>query len=186
MTEMATSPPRQRMIEDMTVRNFTADTQRDYIRGVKKLADFLGRSPALATAEDLRRFQLHLSEQSEQRSRPPTINNTVPALRFFFKVTVDLPDVTKHLVTIAETRRLPVILTPEELEVRIMATARLMIPNILGNPIELRIATDIAVPSRRSAPGVDSLTHRHFAGIANGGEAWRRSALETSTSLSAM
>ncbi|MCP4304516.1 MAG: site-specific integrase [bacterium] len=183
MTEMATSPLRQRMIEGMTVRNFTADTQRDYIRGIKKLADFLGRSPALAAAEDLRRFQLHLSEQ---RSRPPTINNTVSALRLFFKVTVDRPDVTKHSVTIAETRRLPVILTPEELEVRIMATARLMIPNILWNSFELRIATDIAVPSHRSAPGVDSLTYRHFAGIANGGEAWRRSALETSTSLSAM
>jgi hypothetical protein len=48
MTEMAISPLRRRMIEDMTVRNFTADTQRDYIRAVKKLTDFLGGSPAAA------------------------------------------------------------------------------------------------------------------------------------------
>ena len=111
MTEMAISPLRRRMIEDMTVRNFTADTQRDYIRGVKTLADFLGRSPATATAEDLRRFQLHLTEQ---RNRPPTINNTVSALRFFFKVTVDRPEVTRLLTTIAQPRKMPVILTPEE------------------------------------------------------------------------
>jgi hypothetical protein len=44
------SPLRARMIEDMTVRNFTADTQREYIRAVKKLAAFLGRSPDTATA----------------------------------------------------------------------------------------------------------------------------------------
>jgi len=111
MTEMAISPLRRRMIEDMTVRNFTAATQRDYIRGVKTLADFLGRSPATATAEDLRRFQLHLSEQ---RRRPPTINSTVSALRFFFKVTVDRPEVTRRLTTVAQPRKMPVVLTPEE------------------------------------------------------------------------
>jgi site-specific recombinase XerD len=111
MTEMAISPLRRRMIEDMTVRNFTADTQRDYIRAVKKLTDFLGGSPAAATAEDLRRFQLHLAEN---QVRPPTINSTVSALRFFFKVTVDRPDVTKLLTSVAQPRKIPVILNPEE------------------------------------------------------------------------
>jgi len=111
LSHQSVSPLRRRMIEDMTVRNFTADTQRDYIRGVSTLADFLGRSPATATAEDLRRFQLHLSEQ---RNRPPTINNTVSALRFFFKVTVDRPEVTRLLTTVAQPRKMPVILTPEE------------------------------------------------------------------------
>ena len=49
------SPLRARMIEDMTVRNFGAATQREYIRAVKKLACFLGgRSPDTATAEELR------------------------------------------------------------------------------------------------------------------------------------
>ena len=46
------SPLRARMIEDMTVRNFAADTQREYIRAVKKLAAFLDRSPDTATAEE--------------------------------------------------------------------------------------------------------------------------------------
>jgi hypothetical protein len=73
MTNEAISPLRQRMIEDMTVRRFTAKTQSDYIRSVRNLAAFLGRSPDTATAEDLRRFQLHLTET---RIRPPTINGT--------------------------------------------------------------------------------------------------------------
>jgi site-specific recombinase XerD len=111
MTDEATSPLRRRMIEDMTVRNFAADTQRNYLRAVKNLANFLGRSPDAATAEDLRLFQLHLTET---HVRPPTINGTVTALRFFFSVTVDRSDVTKPLTFVAEPRKIPVILSPEE------------------------------------------------------------------------
>ena len=55
----------------MNVRQFTPDTQRDYIRAVKKLAAFLSRSPDTATAEDLREFQLHLTETGYSR-RPST------------------------------------------------------------------------------------------------------------------
>ena len=70
-----------------------AETQRNYIRDVKTFAAFLGRSPDTATPEDLRRFQLHLTESGV---RPPTINSAVSALRFFFTVTLDRPDVTDH------------------------------------------------------------------------------------------
>jgi integrase/recombinase XerD len=87
MTNKTISPLRQRMIEDMTFRSFTAKTQSDYIRSVRNLAAFLGRSPDTATAEDLRRFQLHLTET---RIRPPTINGTVSALRFFFTEAVSM------------------------------------------------------------------------------------------------
>ena len=52
MRDEPISPLRRRMIEDMTVRNFSADTQRNYIRAVKNLASFLGRSPDTATPED--------------------------------------------------------------------------------------------------------------------------------------
>jgi site-specific recombinase XerD len=111
MTDEAMSPLRRRMIEDMTVRHFAADTQRNYLRAVKNLAIFLGRSPDTATAEDLRLFQLHLTET---HVRPPTINGTVTALRFFFSVTVDRSDVTKPLTFVAEPRKIPVILSPVE------------------------------------------------------------------------
>jgi len=93
------------------VRNFVPDTQREYIRAVKNLTIFLKRSPDTATAEDLRAFQLHMTETGV---RPPTINATVTALRFFFKVTVDKPEVTRHLVFVYEPRKLPRILPPED------------------------------------------------------------------------
>lgn len=65
---MATSnqtitPLRQRMLDDMRMRKLSDGTQRGYIRAVKCLSAFLGRSPDIATSEDLRRFQLYLVDQ---------------------------------------------------------------------------------------------------------------------------
>jgi integrase/recombinase XerD len=111
MTAKPVSPLRQCMINDMNVRNFVPDTQREYIRAVKNLTMFLKRSPDTATAEELRAFQLHMTETGV---RPPTINATVTALRFFFKVTVDKPETTRHLVFVYEPRKLPRILPPED------------------------------------------------------------------------
>src|ERR1700719_3459869 len=111
MSEKPISPLRQRMLEDMNMRRFVPDTQREYIRAVKKLASFLGRSPASATPEELRAFQLHLTENGLQ---PQSINATVTALRFFFKVTLDRPETTRRLVFVYEPRKLPRVLSPEE------------------------------------------------------------------------
>jgi len=111
MTQEAISPLRRRMIEDMTVRNFVEKTQHDYIRSIKNLTKFLGRSPDTATPEDLRRYQLHLTGTGV---RPPTINCTVTALRFFFTVTLDRADTVKPLTFVAEPRKIPVVLDPEE------------------------------------------------------------------------
>src|SRR5208282_219301 len=111
MTDECISPLRRRMIEDMTVRNFAAKTQDNYIRAVAKLAKFLGRSPDTATTEELRLFQLHLTAN---QVGAPTINGTVTALRFFFTVTLDRSDVIKHLTFVPEPRKIPVILSPEE------------------------------------------------------------------------
>ena len=111
MSEKPISPLRRRMLDDMNVRRFTPDTQRDYIRAVKKLAAFLGRSPDTATAEELRAFQLHLTATGVQ---PPTINAIVTVLRFFFKVTLDRAETTRHLVFVYEPRKLPRVLSPEE------------------------------------------------------------------------
>ncbi len=69
------SPLRQRMIEDMQMRKLAPKTQTSYIRGVKKLADYLEHSPDTATAEDLRTFQLYLtvSANPTPRATPATI-----------------------------------------------------------------------------------------------------------------
>jgi integrase/recombinase XerD len=90
MSEKPISPLRQRMLEDMSVRRFTPDTQREYCQEARS---FLGRSPDTATAEDMRAFQLHLTETGVQ---PPTINTTVTVLRFFFKVTLDRPETSRR------------------------------------------------------------------------------------------
>ena len=111
MSDECISPLRRRMIEDMTVRKFTLKTQSDYIRVVKNFTIFLGRSPDTASNEDLRRFQLHLSEK---RVGAPTINLTISGLRFFFTVTLDRTDAVKQLTFVAEPRKIPVVLSPEE------------------------------------------------------------------------
>ena len=111
MNEKPISPLRQRMIEDMTVRNFVEKTRNDYIRQVRTFTAFLGRSPDQAIPEDLRRFQLH---QTRAGVRPPSINGSVAALRFFFTVTLDRPEMARHLTFVREPRKMPVVLSPEE------------------------------------------------------------------------
>ena len=112
MSEKPISPLRRRMIEDMTVRNFVEKTRNDYIRHVKTFTAFLGRSPETATPEDLRRFQLH---QTQTGVRPPTINGAVVALRFFFTVTVGQAIMARHLTFVREPRKIPVVLSEEEI-----------------------------------------------------------------------
>src|SRR5271170_932146 len=110
---------RQRMLDDMAMRGLRSDTQRDYIRVVRSFAAFLGRSPDTATAEDIRRFQVH---QAESGVQPPTINCSVSALRFFFTVTLDRPDLSRRLVLVRHPRKLPTVLSVEEVG-RLLAAA---------------------------------------------------------------
>jgi len=119
MSEKPISSLRQRMIDDMLVRNFGDKTRDDYIRHVKNFAAFLGRSPDRATAEDLRRFQLH---QRQTGVRPPTMNGSVAALRFFFTVTLGRANVARQLLHVREPHKIPVVLSEEEV-VRLLEAA---------------------------------------------------------------
>ena len=105
------SPLRQRMTEDMTLRKRSPKTQRYYIRAVLQFTRFLGRSPDTATPEELRRYQLHLVEAGTSTI---VLNRTISALRFFFGVTLDRADATAKMSTVREPRRLPVVLSREE------------------------------------------------------------------------
>ena len=111
MSKKPVSPLRQRLIDDMTARRFSEDTKRDYVRNVRKFAAFLGRSPDTATSEDLRRFQLHMAQQ---QVGPSTINAAIAALRFFFTVTLEKPDLVRPLRIVNEPRKAPVVLSQEE------------------------------------------------------------------------
>jgi integrase/recombinase XerD len=111
MTDQAMSPLRRRMIEDMTIRKLAPKTQHDYLQKVKNFAAYLGRSPDTASSEDVRRYQLHLTAIGVG---VPTINQTISTLRFFFKVTLGRPDLVERATFVREPRKLPVVLSPEE------------------------------------------------------------------------
>src|SRR6476620_8435849 len=111
MTDEAMSPLRRRMIEDMTIRKVAPKTQHDYLQRVKSFAAFLGRSPDTASFEDVRRYQLHLTMSGVG---VPTVNQTVSTLRFFFRITLKRHDILEHTHFIHEPRKLPVVLSPEE------------------------------------------------------------------------
>jgi site-specific recombinase XerD len=111
MSDKPISQLRQRMIDDMTARRLSEATQKDYVRNVRNFTAFLGRSPDTATSEDLRRFQLHMAKQQVS---PWSINAAIAALRFFFTVTLDKPDLVRPLRIVNEPRKAPVVLSREE------------------------------------------------------------------------
>ncbi len=109
------SPLRRRMLEDMALRKLSAQTQAAYIRAVKNFTRFLGRSPDTAEAEDLRRYQLRMVEQGTSRT---TLNATITGLKFFFEVTLDRPEAMKKMQHVYQPRRLPEILSGDELSIK--------------------------------------------------------------------
>ena len=107
----AISPLRRRMIDDMTIRGFTAGTQRGYIHAVEDFTAFLGRSPDQSNAEDIRRYQLHLRRRGVSAGG---MNRSVSGLRFFFTVTLGRGSLAETLTSVREPRKLPVVLSPKE------------------------------------------------------------------------
>jgi site-specific recombinase XerD len=108
------------MIEDMRMRQLNGKTPTAYIRAVRRFAGFLGRSPDTATAEDLRRFQLHMAEQGTSSM---TLNATITGLRFFFEVTLGRGELMTMMSAVREPHKLPVVLSREEVA-RLLAAVR--------------------------------------------------------------
>ena len=105
------SPLRRRMIEDMTVRNLSPATQRSYVHAVTKFSRFFGCSPDRLDLEDVRTFQVHLVAGGVSWS---AFNQTVCALRFFFGVTLGRAGLPERIPHAREPRRLPVVLSADE------------------------------------------------------------------------
>jgi site-specific recombinase XerD len=99
------------MLDDMRMRKLSAKTQASYIRVVKRFAGFLGRSPDTASAEDLRRYQLHLVDHGIS---PISLNAAITGLKFLFATTLDHPELLTKMQAVHEPRKLPVILSREE------------------------------------------------------------------------
>src|SRR5450755_3149288 len=119
MSTDTVSPLRQRMIEDMNARKLCAGTQRGHIRSCKRFAAFLKRSLDAATAEDIRRFQLHLSEAGLSICNR---NRIMTGLRFLFRVTLRRLDLAAEIYHLREPQKIPLVMSPDETR-RLLAVA---------------------------------------------------------------
>ena len=115
------SPLRQRMIEDMAARKLNPHTQRSHISSCKRFAAWLKRSPDTATADEVRRFQLHLIESGASICNR---NRIMTGVRFLFRVTLRRHDLAAEIWHLKEPQTLPPVLSPEEVKrVLTMATS---------------------------------------------------------------
>ena len=101
------TPLRQRMIEDMTIRNLSHTTQRSYVHAVKSFTKHFGPSPDQATIEDVRAYQLHLVRKGVAWA---SLNQAVSGLRFFFGITLGRADLPSRIPYARKAKSLPVVL----------------------------------------------------------------------------
>ncbi len=104
------SPSRERMIEDMTVRNLAQATQQSYLYAVAKFSRYFRRSPDKLGPEEVRAYQLHLADQKFSWTH---INQVACALRFFYGITLGQEEASGRIVNGREPSRLPTVLSPE-------------------------------------------------------------------------
>ena len=102
---------RQRMIEDMTVRNLSPATQASYITSVKRFSMFHHRSPADLGIEDVRAYQVHLVQHKVAWA---SLNQIVSALRFVYGVTLGRKDLPERIPYARVPKTLPVVLSVAE------------------------------------------------------------------------
>src|SRR3979411_710859 len=119
MSTDAISPLRQRMIEDMSARKLNPHTQRSHISSCKRFAAYLKRSPGTASAYDIRRFQLHLTETKASICNR---NRIMTGLRFLFRVTLRRVDLVAEIYHIKEPQKIPLVMSPDEAK-RLLAMA---------------------------------------------------------------
>ncbi len=116
------TPLRQRMVEDMQLRNFSPHTQHTYISIVARFAQHFGKSPAQLGPEQVRTYLLH---RRAQPVSPATLALTASALRFLYRVTLKQPWRVKDVPSPRQGRRLPVVLPQLEVAHLFAAVAQL-------------------------------------------------------------
>ncbi|MHC4687115.1 MAG: site-specific tyrosine recombinase/integron integrase [Planctomycetota bacterium] len=103
---------RQRMLDDMRIRNFALATQEQYLLSVAAYAKYFGKSPDKLQPEDIRTYQLYLL--NEKKLSPSSLNVTVSALRFFYRVSLGKDWDIQVIPYARRPKKLPVVLSPEE------------------------------------------------------------------------
>ncbi len=111
MKDDKTTPLRERMIEDMRIRGIKEATQNGHIRAVKNFAAFLGRSPDTATPDELRAYQLQMTDTGVTTS---TFNTRIVSLRLFFGTTCGREEMKRYMQFRRKPRKLPVVFSVEE------------------------------------------------------------------------
>ena len=120
MSSVTISPLRRRMIEDMQARRLSATTQKVHLSSCERFAAYLGRSPETASADDIRRFQHHLSETGVSTI---TRNRIMTGVKFLVRVTLRRLDLANEIYHLGEPQTVPVVLSPTEIE-RLLKMAR--------------------------------------------------------------
>jgi integrase/recombinase XerD len=106
------NPLRKHMIEDMQLRGFSASTQVHYLNAVRDLARHFHRSPDQLNDQDLRQYFLHLTNERKLARSTTTI--ALCGIKFFYERTIRRQWPTLELVRPARERKLPVVLSREE------------------------------------------------------------------------
>jgi integrase/recombinase XerD len=106
------TPLRQRMLEDMRLRNFSPETQRSYIHYIAQFAKYFNTSPENLGVESIREYQLHLIE--ERKMAPSSVNCFTAAAQFLYMTTLELPWSRSHFPHQHVPGKLPVVLSPTE------------------------------------------------------------------------
>src|SRR5271169_6837075 len=129
MSTETVGPLRQRMIEDMNARKLGPHSQRSHIHSCKRFAAFLKRSPETATAEDIRRFQLHLSETAMSICNR---NRIMTAVRFLLRVTLRRLDLASEVYHLREPQKIPLLMSPDETRRLLALASSLKVRVLLG------------------------------------------------------
>jgi len=105
---------RQRLLEDLQLRGYSAGTQQLYVRAVRQLAEHYGKSPAEITEEELRQYFLYLTQ--EKRLSHSSCTVALCGIKFFYEYTLQRHWPTLDLVRPAKAHKLPVVLSVEEVQ----------------------------------------------------------------------
>src|SRR5262249_4495979 len=116
------SPLRQRMLEDMQIRNYSPHTIAGYLRSVAQFAQHFHTSPDRLGPEHIRTYQLHLLHTHASES---VFIQTVSALRFFYETTLGRPWIVDFIPYPKKPKTLPVILSRDEVKALLFAPRHL-------------------------------------------------------------
>jgi len=103
---------RQRMINDMQLYGYSERTQESYLRAVRQLNDYNGKSPELITEEELREYFLHIKNKRKYAAN--TMKIAYYGIKFFYKTTLKKSWDTLELIRAQSEQRLPIVLSIDE------------------------------------------------------------------------